>query len=245
MCGITGFLESGPAEHRAAVLRRMTRSLRHRGPDDEGFHVDPLAASGSRRLGVIDLQHGRQPMAGGRDTVQVVQNGEIYNFQSLRARLSALGHTFRTDSDTEVIARAYEQYGDGCVSHLEGMFAFAVWDAAQQTLLLARDRMGEKPLYYYAGPTTFVFGSELRALLEHPDVPRELDLRSLSRYFAYEYVPTPFSILAGIAKLPPGCLLTVRPGDKPRVVRYWDLAPAPERDLREDEWAERLRHQIE
>ncbi|HXJ77613.1 MAG TPA: asparagine synthase (glutamine-hydrolyzing) [Candidatus Methylomirabilis sp.] len=245
MCGITGFLDSGPAEDRTAILRRMTRTLRHRGPDDEGFYVDSLAALGSRRLSVLDLERGRQPMAGGRDTVQVVHNGEIYNFQALRERLAALGHRFHTDSDTEVIAHAYEQYGDGCVSHLEGMFAFAVWDAGQQTLLLARDRMGEKPVYYYAGPTAFVFGSELRALLEHPDVPRELDLRSLSRYLAYEYVPTPYAMLAGIAKLPPGCLLTVRPGDKPRVVRYWDLSPAPEHGPSEEDWAADLRTQIE
>src|SRR5215510_1131349 len=164
MCGITGFLESGPTEPRLAVLRRMTRSLRHRGPDDEGLHVDVFAALGSRRLSVIDLEHGHQPMAGGRDSVHVVQNGEIYNFRELRAELIALGHTFRTESDTEVIAHAYEQFGDACASRLEGMFAFAVWDAVQQTLLLARDRMGEKPLYYYATPTTFVFGSEPRSL---------------------------------------------------------------------------------
>src|SRR5262245_53144956 len=245
MCGITGFLESGPTEPRLAVLRRMTRSLRHRGPDDEGLHVDVFAALGSRRLSVIDLEHGHQPMAGGRDSVHVVQNGEIYNFRELRAELIALGHTFRTESDTEVIAHAYEQFGDACASRLEGMFAFAVWDAAQQTLLLARDRMGEKPLYYYATSTAFVFGSELRALLEHPAVPRELDLQSLARYLAYEYVPTPFAMLSGIAKLPPGCLLTVRPGDKPRVVRYWDLSPEPDHGPSEQEWAERLRDQIE
>jgi asparagine synthase (glutamine-hydrolysing) len=245
MCGITGFLGSGPPEQRAAVLRRMTRSLQHRGPDDEGVYVDAQAALGSRRLSVLDLERGRQPMAGGRDTVRVVHNGEIYNFRTLRGELRALGHSFHTDSDTEVVAHAWEQYGDACVPHLEGMFAFAVWDAAQQTLLLARDRMGEKPLYYYAGPTTFVFGSELRALLEHPEVPRELDLHGLARYLAYEYVPAPFSILAGIAKLPPGCLLTVRPGDKPRVVRYWDLAAAPDPGPTEQEWAGRLREQIE
>src|SRR5262249_31533571 len=143
--------------------------------------------------------------------------------------------------------RAYEQYGDACVSHLEGMFAFAVWDEAQQTLLLARDRVGEKPLYYYASPTAFVFGSELRALLEHPAVPRELDLRSLSRYLAYAYasVPAPSSILAGIAKLPPGHLLTVRLGDKPRVVRYWDLSMTPDEAPSEREWVDRLRVQLE
>ncbi len=245
MCGIAGFVESGAPEHRATVLRRMTESLRHRGPDDEGFYVDPAVALGARRLSVLDLQYGRQPMAGGRDSVQVVHNGEIYNFRAIRAQLEALGHMFRTDSDTEVIAHAYEHYGDACVCHLEGMFAFAVWDAAQQTLFLARDRMGEKPVYYYAAPTTFVFGSELRALLEHPAVPRELDLRSLARYLAYEYVPTPSAILVGIAKLPPGSLLTVRPGDKPRVVRYWDLSPAPDHAPSEDEWAEQVRSQLE
>ena len=245
MCGIAGFIESGAPEQRASVLRRMVETLRHRGPDDEGHHVDALAALGTRRLSVIDLQNGRQPMAGERDGVWVVQNGEIYNFRTLRARLEGLGHRFRTDSDTEVIARAYEQYGDACVSHLEGMFAFGVWDEAQQTLLLARDRVGEKPLYYYASPTAFVFGSELRALLEHPAVPRELDLRSLSRYLAYEYVPAPSSILAGVAKLPPGHLLTVRLGDKPRVVRYWDLSMAPDEGPSEREWVERLRAQLE
>ena len=245
MCGIAGFIESGAREQRAAVLGRMTASLRHRGPDDEGHYLDDLAALGVRRLSVIDLQHGHQPMSGERDGICVVQNGEIYNFQALRARLEGLGHRFRTESDTEVIAHAYEEYGDACVSHLEGMFALAVWDAAQQTLLLARDRMGEKPLYYHAGPTAFVFGSELRALLEHPAVPRELDLRSLARYLAYEYVPAPSSILAGISKLPPGHLLTVRPGDKPRVVRYWDLTMTPDEGPSEGEWIERLRAQLE
>jgi asparagine synthase (glutamine-hydrolysing) len=245
MCGITGFLESGPAEHRAAVLRRMTRSLRHRGPDDEGVFVDDLAAIGARRLRVLDLERGRQPMAGCRNTVHVVHNGEIYNFRTLREDLLALGHTFHTDADTEVIAHAWEQWGDACVPRLEGMFAFAVWDAAQQTLMLARDRMGEKPLQYWAGPATFVFGSELRALLEHPAVPRELDLPSLARYLAYEHVPAPFAILAGVAKLPAGCFLTLRPGDKPRVVRYWDLKAEPDAGPGEPEWAERLRDQIE
>jgi asparagine synthase (glutamine-hydrolysing) len=245
MCGITGFIESGTPERRAAVLRGMTRSLQHRGPDDEGFYVDAVAALGARRLSVLDVRLGHQPMSGGRDAVRVVHNGEIYNFRLLRARLESLGHRFRTDSDTEVIAHAYEQYGDGCVSHLEGMFAFAVWDAAQQTLLLARDRMGEKPLYYYATPAAFVFGSELRALLAHPAVPRELDLKSVARYLAYEYVPAPASILAGIAKLPAGHLLTVRPGDKPRVVRYWDLSFAPDDAPTEREWVLRLREQLE
>jgi asparagine synthase (glutamine-hydrolysing) len=223
----------------------MTAALRHRGPDEEGHYLDARVGLGARRLAVVDLATGQQPMSVGGGTLHVVQNGEIYNFRALRSRLEQLGHRFRTESDTEVIGAAYAEYGDKCVDHLEGMFALAVWDSAQQTLFLARDRMGEKPLYYFAGFDHFVFGSELRALLEHPAVPRQLDLRSLSRYLAFEYVPAPDSILAHVAKLLPGHVLTVSPGGKPRVARYWDLAFAPEVDVGEAEWAERLRHQLE
>src|SRR6266446_3980064 len=244
MCGIAGFLDGGGGRDRREILARMTESLRHRGPDEDGFYVDPHAGFGVRRLRVIDLQSGRQPISNEAGTVIVVHNGEIYNFRALRERLARLGHRFRTESDTEVIAHAYVEYGDECVSHLDGMFAFAVWDSSQQTLLLGRDRLGEKPLYYYTGPDVFVFGSELRALLAHPAVPRELDLKSVVRYLAFEYVPAPYSILAHIAKLPPGHLLTVRPGDKPHLVRYWDLSFAPDPSLNEQEWGERLCFQI-
>lgn len=245
MCGISGFLGHGAREEHRETLRRMTDALRHRGPDDEGFYLDEHAALGARRLSVIDLQTGRQPISNEDGTVWVVQNGEIYNFPDLRDRLERRGHRFRTRSDTEVIVHAYEEYGEDCVSHLDGMFAFAVWDAAHRSLLLARDRMGEKPLYYYAGPEAFVFGSELRALLEHPAVPSELSLEGLASYLAFEYVPAPRSILAGIAKLPPGHALTVSPGGKPRLVRYWDLAFAPDPSVNEGEWAERLMTQLE
>ncbi|HEV8439044.1 MAG TPA: asparagine synthase (glutamine-hydrolyzing) [Methylomirabilota bacterium] len=245
MCGIAGFLEHGSREQRREILGRMTDRLRHRGPDEEGLYLDDAVGLGVRRLRVVDLLTGQQPMATSDGAVRVVQNGEIYNFRALRERLERLGHRFRTESDTEVIACAYAEYGDKCVEHLDGMFAFAVWDAAQQVLLVARDRLGEKPLYYHAGPDRFVFGSELRALLEHPAVPRDLDLRSLSRYLAFEYVPAPDSILAGIAKLSPGHLLTVCPGGKPRVVRYWDLSFAPDHSPSEAEWADRLRREFE
>ncbi len=176
MCGITGFFVNGPRAGCDGVLRRMTASLRHRGPDDEGAYIDSHMALGVRRLSVIDLETGRQPISNEDHTVHVVLNGEIYNFAELRKRLEGRGHTFRTQSDAEVIVHAYEEAGDAVVTELDGMFAFALWDAPRRRLLLARDRMGEKPLYYHAGPATFVFGSELRALLECPDVPRALSL---------------------------------------------------------------------
>src|SRR5207302_704298 len=199
MCGIAGFFVNGGSVDGRPTLRRMTDSLRHRGPDDEGFYVDESVALGVRRLSIIDLETGRQPIANEDGTVWVVQNGEIYNFRELRDELERRGHRFRTASDTEVVVHAYEEYGGEFVSRLDGMFALAVWDAVNRSLILARDRMGEKPLYYYAGPDAFVFGSELRALLEHPAVPRELDLESLSRYLAFEYVPAPHSILVAVA----------------------------------------------
>src|SRR5262249_24422481 len=152
---------------------------------------------------VIDLDTGRQPIANEDGSVRVVLNGEIYNFAELRARLERRGHRFRTHSDAEVIVHAYEEAGDDCVRELEGMFARACWDSARRSLVLVRDRMGEKPLYYYAGSDSLIFGSELRALLQHPDVPRALDLESLSRYLLFECVPAPHSILTGVAKVPP------------------------------------------
>jgi len=223
----------------------MVDTLRHRGPDSEGFYIDPFFALAVRRLSIIDLETGDQPISNETGTVWGALNGEIYNFQALRAHLQRLGHHFRTRSDTEVLVHAYEEWGEDCVHHLDGMFALAIWDVGQRTLLLARDRMGEKPLHYYAGPDAFVFGSELRALLEHPAVPRELNLESLSRYLSFEYVPAPHSILAGIEKLPPGHLLTVSPGSKPRVVPYWDLSFAPDDSMDAREWAEALRQQLE
>jgi len=241
VCGIAGFFVGQRRESQRSTLHRMLDSLRHRGPDDEGSHLDPDIALGARRLSVIDLRSGHQPLSNETGTVWVVQNGEIYNFRELRDRLQRAGHRFRTESDTEVIAHAYEEYGDDFLAHLDGMFALAVWDTSTRTLTLARDRMGEKPLHYYAGPDAFVFGSELRALLEHPEVPRELSLEGLSRYLAFEYVAAPHSMMTGVAKLPPGHVLTVAPGGKPRVVPYWDLSFTPRSGPGEGEWGERLR----
>src|SRR3989454_7534315 len=245
MCGLAGMLQNGLENDRRRTVQRMANTLRHRGPDSEGFYVDGFFALGVRRLRIIDLETGDQPISNETGTVWGALNGEIYNFRALRHDLQRLGHHLRTRSDTEVIVHAYEEWGEDCVHHLDGMFALAIWDGGQRTLLLARDRMGEKPLYYHAGSDAFVFGSELRALLEHPTVPRELSFESVSRYLSFEYVPAPHSIFAGIAKLPPGHLLTAAPGSKPRVVRYWDLPFSADHSLDEHEWAERLRTQLE
>ena len=245
MCGIAGFVVNRPMENRREVLGRMTAALRHRGPDDEGAYVDNHVALGIRRLAVIDLAGGKQPIANENGTIQVVLNGEIYNFADLRHRLERHGHRFRTRSDAEVIVHAYEESGAECVRDLDGMFAFALWDDSRQNLLLARDRMGEKPLYYYAGPDVFVFGSELRALLQHPSVPVTLSLESVARYLLFECIPAPHSILTDIAKLPSGHTLVVSPGDKPRLARYWDIRFSPDYSLGEPEWRERLQAQLE
>src|SRR5215470_8601637 len=245
MCGIAGFIATGSSYDGRAVVRRMVATLRHRGPDDEGEYVDEQAVLGACRLSIIDLAGGRQPIANETGTVHAVLNGEIYNFRRLRARLEQRGHRFATQSDTEVLVHAYEQDGEDFVADLDGMFALALWDAPARKLVLARDRMGEKPLYYYDGPGVLVFGSELRALLEHPAVPRALDPRSLARYLLFDAVPAPYSMLDGIAKLPPGHTLVVSPGAKPNVTAYWALAFAPDDRLGEAQWRERLIGQLE
>ena len=206
----------------------MADQLRHRGPDAEGFHLDGGFALGVRRLSIIDLHTGDQPVANETSTVWAALNGEIYNHAELRAELESRGHRFRTQGDTEVLVHAWEQWGEQSVQRLDGMFAFAVWDAERSELFLARDRMGEKPIYYAATPSALVFGSELRALLQHPAVSSELDLDALAAYLAFEYVPDPLSMIAGVAKLPPGYTLTVRPGQAPRVACYWDVRFAPD-----------------
>src|SRR5205809_1137217 len=205
-----------------AIVRRMTATLRHRGPDDEGYYVDGQVALGHRRLQIIDLTTGHQPIANETGTVHAILNGEIYNYRRLAEQLRARGHRFTTSSDTEVIVHAWEEFGEDCLAEFDGMFAFVIWDAERQTLFAARDRMGEKPFYYAERNGWFVFGSELRALLAHPEIRRDLDLRSVARYLGNGYVPDPHTILAGVQKLPPGHFLHLTAG-KVRVGRYWDL----------------------
>jgi asparagine synthase (glutamine-hydrolysing) len=226
MCGICGMAGGDPVDRE--VLARMARSLYHRGPDDEGFfvrHYDDGAAVGLgfRRLSIIDLDSGNQPLGNEDGSLQLVFNGELYNFRELRRELEARGHRFSTKGDAETIVHLYEDYGPRCVERLNGMFAFALWDEARRELVLARDRFGKKPLHYAEVGRSLLFGSELKALLEHPRCPRELDPGGLSRYLALEYVPAPHSILAGIRKLPGGHLLRWRDG-RVTIEPYWDLA---------------------
>ena len=223
MCGIAGYVHrdrSRPAE--APLLRSMTETLAHRGPDEEGYLLDGEAGLGMRRLRILDLEGGSQPIYNEDRTVGTVFNGEIYNFQELRRDLEARGHTFRTDVDTEVIVHQYEEDGPDCLQRFNGMFALAVWDGRRRRLLLARDRLGIKPLHYLEGPSAFVFGSEIKALLRHPDATFELDPRALARYLTHECVPAPRSIFRDIRKLPPGHRLLLESGTA-TVERWWRI----------------------
>lgn len=197
--------------------------MRHRGPDQQGDYSDERVALGATRLAIIDLEGGSQPVHNEDGTVWVVFNGEIYNFRELRTQLERLGHTFYTQSDTEVIVHAYEEYDTDCVKHLNGIFSFAVWDKKREVLVVARDRIGIKPLYYTVTDRSLIFGSELKVIMTHPLVEKKLDLVALNEYLIYEYVPTPRTIVKGVKKLPPGHVLTVR-GGQVRVEPYWDIA---------------------
>jgi asparagine synthase (glutamine-hydrolysing) len=230
MCGITGFIDlwntNGPrgAEECADTLDAMCRVIRHRGPDDQGVMLKHGVALGMRRLSIIDLAGGHQPISNEDNAVTIVFNGEIYNYRELHTLLQSQGHRFATNSDTETIVHAYEEYGPACLAHLRGMFAFAIWDDRKQKLFIARDRVGKKPLYYsVTRGGTLVFGSELKSLLEHPDVEREINPQALDAYFSLGYVPDPISIFANVEKLPPGHHLTFTNG-RVSIERYWDFS---------------------
>lgn len=211
------------------LLTRMNQALFHRGPDEGGVHIEPGVGLAHRRLSIIDLSSGHQPLYNEDHSVVIVFNGEIYNFQSLHQELAALGHTFRTHSDTEVIVHAWEQWGEACVERLRGMFAFALWDRRRQIFFLARDRLGIKPLYYaLLADGLLLFGSELKALLVHPSLDRAVDPLAVEDYFAYGYVPEPRTILHAARKLPAGHVLTLGPGQSmaplsPTPRQYWDI----------------------
>ena len=219
MCGISGYFGQGNKE----VLRRMTDVLKHRGPDDEGFYLKENIGLGHRRLSIIDLKTGHQPLANEDKTIWLIFNGEIYNFQDLRKELVGQGHRFSTQTDTEVMIHLYEEKGEDFLNDLNGMFALALWDEKERKLILARDRLGQKPLYYSLTGQTLVFGSELKSLLEHPQIKRELDLNSLAKYLIYEYVPVPQSIFKNIHKLGPGEYLIYQAG-RLEIKKYWDIA---------------------
>ncbi len=230
MCGLAGIFRSAGGVSRvglppvpAGLLRRMTDAIAHRGPDGEGFHSEPGLGFGFRRLAIIDLSGGDQPMFSEDGSVVLLCNGEIYNFRALREELAALGHVFATRCDTETVIHAWESWGTGCLERLRGMYALALWDRQQGRLLLARDRLGEKPLYYATAPDgSFVFGSEITALAPVPGMLDRLDPASVEDFFAYGYVPEPGSIFAGVRKLPAGHFLLIEDGrPMPEPVRYW------------------------
>ena len=226
MCGITGIFETREKKEIARdVLARMNETQRHRGPDEGSYHVEPGLGLGHRRLSIIDVATGQQPLYNEDGSVAVIFNGEIYNFQELIPELIALGHVFRTKSDTEVIVHGWEAWGEACVERFRGMFAFALWDRNRETLFLARDRLGVKPLYYAFLPDgKFIFGSELKALLTHGGLARDLDPQAVEEYFALGYVPEPRTIFSGAAKLPPAHTLTLRRGAPASApAEYWDV----------------------
>ena len=246
MCGIAGLLDLRARPVNSSLVRGLCNVLAHRGPDDEGYYIEGPVALGQRRLAILDLAGGRQPMSNEDGTIWVTFNGEIYNFRELRARLEGLGHRFATCSDTEAIVHAYEQYGPACVKELRGMFAFALWDQPRQTLFLARDRAGKKPLFYAEVDGQWAFASELHALLQHPGLAREVDWAALDDYLTYGYVPAPKTIFRGVRKVPPAHWLTVRlrpdgSGDSDvHVERYWQLAYEPKLRLSEEDAADGL-----
>ena len=243
MCAIVGLFDlHGAAEIDAALLDRMTASQFHRGPDQGGTHREPGLGLGHRRLSIIDLAGGRQPLFNEDHSVVVVYNGEIYNYQALMRELRQFGHIFRTQCDTEVIVHAWEQWGERCVERFRGMFAFALWDRKQQTLFLARDRLGVKPLHYALLPDgQLIFGSELKALLVHPGFSRELDPQAIDEYFAYGYVPDPRTIFQHASKLAPGHTLCLRRGAAlAQAQQYWDVPFAPLAAAGEEQIADEL-----
>ena len=252
MCGIVGVFDlRGEREIDRESLFRMNETQHHRGPDGAGLHTERGVGLGHRRLSIIDLSSGHQPLFNEDDSVAIVFNGMIYNYRELMAELKACGHTFRTQCDTEVIVHAWEQWGASCVERLRGMFAFAIWDRKRRTLFLARDRLGIKPLFYTVLPNgMFLFGSELKSQLSYPGLRREIDPCAVEEYFAYGYVPEPRTIYKDVFKMRPGHCMTLKVGDATvRQRQYWDVpfmsaTAVPEEDIRQ-ELTDRLREAVQ
>ena len=222
MCGICGKVSwNGPVD--PSLVHQMMDKMIHRGPDDEGTYVEQRVVLGHRRLSIIDLHTGKQPISNEDGTVWIVFNGEIYNFVQLREELLQSGHRLQTQTDTEVIVHLYEQYGERCVDKLSGMFAFAIWDVRKKKLFLARDRVGIKPLYYSVNEKSVTFASEIKALLADPSVKREIDLQTIDKFLTFFYTPGPETMFRSIRKLPPGHYLISEDG-KFQLHQYWDLS---------------------
>mgnify|MGYP003583151331 FL=1 len=245
MCGIAGIVVGpGQSAPSPGLGRRMTEVIRHRGPDDDGLHCDDRAVLGMRRLSIIDVEGGHQPAYADEGRVCLVFNGEIYNYRELRRELERDGHVFRTQGECEVILQAYLRHGADAIGRLDGMFAIAIWDKRRNELLLARDRFGEKPLYYTGNRRRLLFGSELKSLLQSSDCPRDIAPDALRAYLSYGYVPSPGSIFAGVSKLPPGHWLRYRDGQV-ELHRYWRPSLASKVRMTEAEASEELAHLLQ
>ena len=243
MCGLVGILGRFDAE--GQDLGRMLQALSHRGPDGEGVYADAHIALGHRRLSIIDLEGGRQPLRNVEGTIWLVCNGEIYNYQELRAQLEADGHRFVTNSDCEVIIGLYERHGEQLLNHIRGMFAFVLWDSRRKRLLAARDHLGQKPFYYSSESGRFAFASEIKGLLALDPQYRTVNLAALDQYLALRLIAPPLSMFKGIQKLPPGHLLSIEPGGAPHIRRYWDLRYLPKLSGSEDDLTNQLESLIE
>src|SRR5687767_10735018 len=238
MCGIVGIVRNDSKPVDEALLSRMSNAIRHRGPDDDGFYVNEGVGLGMRRLSIIDIKSGHQPIHNQDRSAWIVFNGEIYNYLELREKLEKLGHRFYTNSDTEAIIHAYDQYGADCPKHLRGMFAFAIWDERTQELFLARDRVGKKPLLYALVNGQLIFGSEFTALLLHPDISREVNLEAIHYYLSFMCVPAPLTAFKAIKKLEPGHTLCWRNGEI-KLDRYWQPDFSHKLNISEEEAGER------
>ena len=238
MCGIVGLVRNDGKPIDEGLLARMNEAIRHRGPDEDGFYVNGSVGLAMRRLAIIDLKSGQQPIHNRDRTAWIVFNGEIYNYLELREKLEKLGHTFYTNSDTEAIVHAYDQYGSDCPKHLRGMFAFAIWDERTQELFLARDRVGKKPLLYAEVNGQLVFGSEFSAILLHPDVSKEIRPEAIDCYLSFMCVPAPLTAYRAIKKLEPGHSLRWRKGEV-KTERYWQPDFSKKLDISEEEAGER------
>src|SRR6266480_2966511 len=232
MCGICGILNLSRDRLPAEDLQAMSSVLGHRGPDDQGKLVSGPVALGFRRLSILDLSRGHQPMCNEERNVWIAFNGEIYNHAELRPGLQKRGHRFTSNSDTETIVHLYEEYGSDCVKHLRGMFAFAIWDRRARRLFIGRDRLGIKPLYYRYDGKTFLFGSEIKAILVYPGVKADFNQSTLAEYLAFGYIAGPETMFAGVQKLPAGHTLELNERGELKVEPYWDLSLRPDTDHR-------------